>query len=125
MVVYTHCIWLATLRVIGCGPDGDELWRLLLGFVPFAVGFAFLLVAIRRSLEVARILRWLAVPFVALMPLAAIPVVSALSASTLGSQPICGDDLAWWHIWWAPVQIVALTIIAWRVYLACRPLDNV
>lgn len=118
MVVYAHCIWLGTLRVIGCGPDGDELWRLLLGFVPFAVGFAFLLTAIRRLLDVARILRWLAIPLLALIPLAAIPVVSALLTTTLGSQPICGDELAWWHTSWAPVQIVALAIIAWRAYLA-------
>ena len=121
MVVYTHFIWLATLRVIGCGPDGDELWRLLLGFVPFSVGFSFLLTANRRLVEVAQILRWLAVPLVILLPLAGMPVATALLATTLGSSAICADEVAAWHVWWAPVQMFALAVMCWRAYLAWRP----
>ena len=30
-------------RVIGCGVDGDQFWRLLLGFAPVALGFAALI----------------------------------------------------------------------------------
>ena len=123
MVVYTHCIWLGTLRVVGCGPDGDELWRLLLGFVPFAVGFSFLLTSTARFTEVAKILRWLAVPLVVLIPLAALPVFSAISSTTFASQPICGPSLAAWHAWWGPVQLFTLIVVGWRVFRAWSVTD--
>ena len=120
MVVYTHLIWLATLRVIGCSPDGDEMWRLLLGFAPFAVGFAFLLTALRGLPDVSRILRWLAIPLTVLLPVAAIPVVVALAATTLGNESICGGAQTTWHVWWAPIQFAALLVIGWRAWRAWR-----
>ena len=123
MVVYTQCIWLATLRTIGCGPDGDEMWRLLLGFSPFAIGFAVLLTAIHALPEIARILRWAALPLVVLVPLAALPVMSALNATTFGGDPICGDPAAW-HRWWAPVQIVTLVSISFAAIRAWRIPDT-
>ena len=117
MVVYAHCIWLATLRVVGCEADGDELWRLLLGFMPFTLGFAFLLGAVARLSEVARTLRWLALPLVALVPLAAVPVYQAVSASTFGGQPICLPATDW-HAWWGPLQAATLGVVGWRAYRA-------
>ena len=42
MMLYAHIVWLAALQVMGCGPDGDEMHRLLLGLAPVTVGFAFL-----------------------------------------------------------------------------------
>ena len=114
LVLYTHCIWLATLRVVGCTADGNELWRLLMGFAVFAFGFCFLLPAVNRLREVARIMRWLALPFGVLIPLAAWPVMTALQSTTLGGEPICGIDAAW-NTWWAPVQLVTLLFIAYGV----------
>ena len=119
MVVYTHCIWLATLGRIGCGPDGDEMWRLLLGFAPITIGFTLLLSAMRRLPEIARILRWAALPLLVLVPVAALPVISAFKSTTFGGMPIC-HNIAAWHAWWAPGQFITLVIIsvaairAWR-----------
>jgi len=119
MVLYTHCIWLATLRVVGCGPDGDELWRLLLGFAPIALGFSFLISAIQQQREVAQIMRWLAAPFVLLIPLAIWPVITTFTATTLDSESICNTH-AWWHTWWAPVQLLTLGVITYNLYRNCK-----
>ncbi len=43
MMLYAYIVWLAALNSLGCGPDGDEMHRLLLGMVPVACGFAFLI----------------------------------------------------------------------------------
>jgi len=126
MVVYTHCIWLATLRLVDCGVAGDELWRVLLGFAPVAVGFAFLLPAVHPIAEVARILRWLAVPLLLLIPLAALPVVAALRVPGTRVEGFCGESPAGWHDWWGPVQIVTLTLVGWlalRVWKGSEPAE--
>ena len=39
MMLLTHFVWLAVLHVIGCGPDGDEMHRLLFGLAPFTILF--------------------------------------------------------------------------------------
>ena len=54
MMLYAHFVWLAALRSVGCGPDGDELHRLLLLLVPATVGFALLL-RVTRPLEGLRV----------------------------------------------------------------------
>ena len=43
MVIYAYVIWLAALHAIGCGPDGDEIFRLLLGMAPLALGGGMML----------------------------------------------------------------------------------
>ena len=111
MIVYTHCLWLATLRITSCEAASDEFWRLLLGFAPVAIGFSFLLGAMNKMPEIARILRLLGVPMVVLLPLAAWPVFSALVTSTIGSAPICGIEIVGWHFWWAPAQLATLAFI--------------
>ena len=112
MVIYTHCIWTATLFVTGCESDGDSLWRLLLGFAPFTIGFCLLVNVTNKLQEVHKILIWAAVPLVLLIPLALRAIWPTLVNSTLGSYPICdGTPLAGWHFWWAPVQLLVMLVI--------------
>lgn len=116
MVVYTHCIWTAMLRVTGCVADGDELWRLLLGLAPLTLGFCLLLNVSHKLTEVHRIVAWLAVPLLVLIPLALVAVWPWLDASTLGRSAICADgEASTWQVWWAPVQLVTLAAIALAV----------
>ena len=120
MVVFTHLIWLATLRVTGCSADADQLWRLLFGFAIFTVGFSFLLNTTRKISAVHDMLRWLAVPAVLLMPLGAAPIWDAFWRATIDGLPICSTAVhAPWHPWWAPVQLLVLGLVvfgAWRAY---------
>ena len=115
IVVYTHCLWLATLRITGSEALSDEFWRLLLGFAPVAIGFSFLLSAMNKMPEIARILRVLGIPMAVLLPLAAWPVISALKTSTFGSSPLWGIEIVGWHAWWAPVQLISLVVIAFAI----------
>ena len=120
MVTFTQLIWLATLRVTGCAADGDQLWRLLLGFAVISIGFSFLLLVSRPLKEVHGILRWFVVPAALLLPLALPPVLSALSSATLGSTGICSEVAKPWHPYWAPVQLAALAAIAWNGWRTFR-----
>ncbi len=122
MVIYAHCIWAATLGVAGCDADGDALWLLLLIFAPFTLGFSFSLSASTQLPEVHGIIKYLALPLVVLIPLAALPVWTTMQIATIGTAAICGDGAqASWHAWWAPVQIFTLltvTVMAWRAWTA-------
>ena len=113
MMLYAHFVWLAAVGNIGCGPDGDELHRVLLGFVPVTIGFAFLLRMTRPLEEVHRILRWLGLPLAGLM-LAATYQVLVISRSVYATaQGICStDNAAAWHQLWGPAQLLAIAVSA-------------
>ncbi|MEM7077184.1 MAG: hypothetical protein AAF513_01025 [Pseudomonadota bacterium] len=120
MIVYTHCIWSATLDVVGCGPDADNLWRLLMGFAPFTVGFSLLLGVSARMPSVHSILAWAALPLVLFVPLAVRATWPWFVAATINGEPICTAEIAAWHPWWAPIQLAVLlwvSVIATRVFL--------
>lgn len=112
MVVYAYCLWLATLRVIGCGSDGDEFWRLLLAMAPLAVVFALLTGATAKLPALHQVLRWGVVPLVLLVPLAFAAAWATFSIVNLGGQAVCAAPPApGWQRWWAPAQFGALALI--------------
>jgi hypothetical protein len=111
MVLYAHFVWLAALGNIGCGPDGDELHRVLLGLAPVTIGCAFLLRTTRPFEEIHRILRWLALPLAALM-FAGAYQVSLISRSVfVTGLGICSTtDAAAWHQIWGPAQLLTVVV---------------
>lgn len=113
MMLYAHFVWLAALGGIGCGPDGDELHRVLLALVPVAIGCAFLLRVTRPFEEIHRILRWLGLPLAALMlagTYQAVAISRSIYATGLG---ICSTNEAGvWHWLWGPAQLLAIVIAA-------------
>ncbi|MCR9276467.1 MAG: hypothetical protein NXH85_00740 [Pseudomonadaceae bacterium] len=120
MVIYAHLLWLAILPEAGCS-DGDELWRLLLGFAPIAAAFSLLLRAVHVLPGIYAITRFMAIPAGLLILLAIQPVIAALNAATLASEPLCpGLTHAAWQPYWAPVQIATLLIIAVQSLRAWR-----
>jgi hypothetical protein len=121
MVIYTHCIWTATLNVTGCGDGGDQLWRLLLGFAPFTICFCLLVNVSAKLPDVHRILRWLAAPLAIFIPLALYSIWPTFVRATLGGEPICGSgDIQTWHVWWAPVQLGVIALILWSISKSWR-----
>ena len=119
--MYAYFLWLAAVYVIACGPDGDEMHRLLLGLVPIVCGFAFALQVTRPFAEIHSILRWLGVPLFLLLPFALRSVWSVFQTVNMDAAAICTDQTPpTWQALWAPLQlitlIVALTMIVrvWR-----------
>ncbi len=90
MVLYAHFLWLAALRTIGCGPDGDEIYLLLLGMVPLSCGASLLLGVTRQLPEVHSMLRWLALPLLLLLPLALWSTWTVIVPVHIHGEPICG-----------------------------------
>lgn len=111
MVLYAHFVWLAALGGIGCGPDGDELHRVLLALVPVAIGCAFLLRVTRPLEEIHQILRWLGLPLAALMLAGTYQVFAVSRSIYVTGLGICstGEATAW-HLLWGPAQLLAIII---------------
>ena len=113
MMLYAHFVWLAAAGNIGCGPDGDELHRVLLGFVPVTIGFAFMLRMTRPLEEIHRILRWLGLPLAGLMLAGTYQVVVISRSVYATGQGICSPDAAaTWHQLWGPAQLLAIAVSA-------------
>ena len=121
LVVYAHCLWLGTLRIVGCGPDGDAFWWLLLWSAPLAAGCALLIPVSSRLPDLHRVLRWGFVPLVGLIPLALIPVWSTFATVNLAGAGICEPvPGATWQRVWAPAQLTAIVVIAASALWAWR-----
>jgi hypothetical protein len=113
MMLYAHFLWLAALYALGCGPDGDEMHRLLLGLVPFTCGFAFLLRVTRPFAEIHSMLRWLGLPLLLLLPFALRSVWQVVQSVNLNSSAICAAGApTTWQIAWAPAQLITLLLVA-------------
>lgn len=127
MVVYAYAVWLAALHAMACGPDGDEMHRLLMGLAPLTAVLALMLRLTRPFAEIHRMLSWLGVP-VALLLIAGLRNVWAVFArSNLDGVSVCGDaSPATWQIVWAPVQvasIAAIVVIVVSVWRQARKAD--
>jgi len=113
LVIYTHCIWLAIIPQVGCGSESDELYRLVLLFAPIALLGSCLLGIAGPLHSVVGHLRWLALPLIVLVPLAARPVAVAFVATSIDGLGICGAAPAgFWERIWAPCQALALVSVA-------------
>ena len=123
ILLLTYFIWLGVLGRVGCGPDGDELHRLVFGLTPFALGSAFLLRSTRSLGDVHGILRWGAALLALLLPSALYAVWTVSRRVWVANEGICGADAAlFWEQAWPAAQIVALAVIAflavqnWRTH---------
>ena len=120
-MLYAHFLWLAAVYVMGCGPDGDEMHRLLLGFAPFTCGFAFLLRVTRPFADIHSILRWLGVPLLVLMPFAIRSVWQVFQSVNVEATAICAAEVpTTWQSLWAPVQLITLLLVTYAVIKVWR-----
>ena len=113
MVSFAYIVWLAALHAMGCGPDGDEIYRLLLGMAPAAAAIAFLLRVTWPFAEIHRMLSWLALPMALLLPFSLRNTWQVFEKTLLNNAAICGaGDPALWQKIWAPTQFLAVFVIA-------------
>ena len=121
MVIFTYVVWLAALHAMGCGPDGDEMHKLLLGLAPVATAFAFALRVTRVFPDIHRILSWLGAPVVLLLPFCVRNTWRVAAAANVEGAAICGGaSAAAWEQVWAPAQILAMLLIATQLVAAWR-----
>ena len=121
LMVFTHLLWLATIRVVSCDTDADTMWRMLLALAPLAMAFSFLLQLTRKIGAVHSMLRWGLVPTIGLSVLAFVAVWPFFINTTLGGEPICAVPDVAWHVWWAPLQLTAIALLLWKAVQAFRP----
>ena len=113
MVTFAYVVWLAALHAMACGPDGDEIYRLLLGMAPAVSAMALLLRVTRPFSEIHAMLSWLAVPLALLLPFVLKNIWQVFAKSTLHNEAICSaTEATTWQQVWAPVQLVAVLVIA-------------
>lgn len=125
MMLYAHILWLAAVYAMGCGPDGDEMHRLLLGLAPFTCGFAFLLRVTRPFADIHSMLRWLGVPLLLLMPFAIRSVWQIIQSVNIESSAICAAGApSTWQSLWAPTQIITLLLVAYMIIKVWHSVAN-
>jgi hypothetical protein len=121
MLLYAHFLWLAVLRVIGCGPDGDKLHQVLLGVSILTIGASFAIRMTRPLHEVHAMLRWLAVPLAFLLPWILMSIWTAFRRVSLDSTGICSDgETAMWQLYWAPLQLLIIALVGWSTWSLFR-----
>lgn len=121
MMLYAYFLWLAAVYVIACGPDGDEMQRLLLGLVPFVCGFAFALQVTRPFAEIHSMLRWLGVPLFLLLPFALRSVWNVFQTVNLNSVAMCTEQAPpAWQLLWAPLQTITLSLATYMIVRVWR-----
>lgn len=125
MMLYAHILWLAAIYAMGCGPDGDEMHRLLLGLAPFTCGFAFLLRVTRSFADIHSMLRWLGLPLLLLMPFASRSVWQVFQSVNIESSAICAAGApSTWQSLWAPSQIFTLLLVGYMVIKVWHSVAN-
>lgn len=125
MILYAYFVWLAALQKIGCGPDGDEMYRLLLGILPFAAGSALALRLTRSFAEIHAILRWLALPLALLIPFSLMHIWSVFETVNNTGNAICGTAAPrTWEVVWAPLQTLTLAFCAWMLIRTWRTIST-
>jgi hypothetical protein len=113
MILYAYALWLAVMSVIGCGPDGNEMPRVLLGMAPLAVAASFALRATRPFSDIHRLLRWLGLPLGLLLMLSLRTVWGVFNRIHLNDLAICSaGEAAGWERAWVSVQVLAVAAIA-------------
>ena len=121
MMLFTHLLWLAALYAMDCGPDGDEMHRLLLGLAPFTCCFAYMLRVTRPFGDIHSILRWLGVPLLLLLPLGLRSIWHVYRSVNIGESAICTSGApGTWQVLWAPVQVATLLFVAYMVVRVWR-----
>ncbi len=115
ILAYVHGLVLAVLPRVDCS-QGAEPWRaaLLLAVPAAAVPFLLPMGGLVRDT-----VRWLALPYLALVLLAVRAVVPTLRSATLDGAALCPAETAAAHLalppWqraWAPLQLGLLAVLA-------------
>ena len=111
LVLFAQCRWLAVLgSSVDCANAGAQPWLALLLWTPATWLFVGLLPLGFGVPGIGRLLRAPAVLLIPLVALAGRGALSTLVSVNFDGEPICGVAASW-QPFWAPVQIVTLSLI--------------
>ena len=113
MMIYAYLVWMAALHAMSCGPEGDEMHRVLLGLAPLTVAMGLLLRMTRPFADIHRLLSRLGIPLVLLLPFAVRNIWNVFARTNIEGLAICSENVpATVHQIWAPVQLLAIIVLA-------------
>ena len=125
MMIYTYAVWMAALHEIGCGPEGDEMHRVLLGVALLALAMAFALRLTRPFPDIHRMLGRLVWPLALLGPFAVKNTWVVYQRTNLDGLAICAEMTpSTLQIIWAPAQFFAILVLG-ALLVALRRSDRV
>ena len=117
ILLLTYFLWLGVTGRVGCGPEGVEIYLVLLGLAPVALGGAVLLGATRPLGDVHTILRWGVVLIGLLTPFALLSTWKVFSVVWTAGQGICGPDAPLlWEKLWPVVHLATVAIVLFLLY---------
>ena len=121
MVLYANTLWLAVSARVTCGEEGAELFGVLLGLAPVTLLTAPLIMVSRPLVEVHRMLRWLAIPILLLLPFCLFAIYRVVLIVYGAGVSICGEaDAPAWQFWWVPVELVVIAASSLIIAFAFR-----
>lgn len=121
MMVFTYLVWMAALHAMGCGPDGDQMHRVLLGVGPLALVMALALRSTRPFPDIHRMLGHLAWPAALLGLLALKNIWVVFERTNLGGLAICAETApSTLQMSWAPAQFFIVAALAAVLFLLRR-----
>jgi hypothetical protein len=121
MLLFTHFLWLAALHAMGCGPDGAEMHKLLLGLIPLTCGASLLIGVTQPFAEIHALLRWLTIPLLLLLPFALRSVWDVVQTVNIDGAGVCaGSQPAVWAQLWAPAQVITLALALFMILRGWR-----
>ena len=125
MMIYTYAVWMAALHEIGCGPEGDEMHRVLLGVALLALVMALALRLTRPFPDIHRMLGHLVWPLALLGPFALKNIWVVYQRTNLDGLAICAEVTpSTLQIIWAPAQFFAILVLG-ALFVALRRSDRV
>ena len=94
---------------------------LTLGLAPFTAIAATALRVTRPFEEIHSMLKWLGIPLLLLLPFCVRTLWSVFDTVNINGAGICANVAsATWQLYWAPVQLIALTVSTYLVFRTWR-----
>lgn len=121
IMCYAHTLMLAVLPQTDCSETNAGLWEPTFYLAPLTVLAVWALGFGHNLRDVAR---WLTIPLILFTVLAFLGTLPYLTHTTLNAEPACSllnpdfteSFVPAWQRAWAPLQVLVLLGIGWRVF---------
>ena len=131
LLTYVYALGMLAMPIVNCTQGSDDAWAITLFLETPLLVAGLGLIWLGRPWHLAD--RLLGAPHIATVALGLFIVAPFLMKVTLGGQHVCqaqvdefpGLTAAWWHPFWAPVELVCLAMLGLTVFLTWRKTQRV